>query len=171
MQLSKNIMKCHFYYSFCNQPVSYAQHENVNKLWNNNRIVQVNERNQNKNKIDSRHIQIDHALYCSIQPTNSAMVSLKDSFTVWRQSQKEDFLSIIWFGSAWCLVTTQMQFSLIKNKDWTFRTLANPPPTTSDNISFLPETPYLPNPPPKWTSYLYYPLHCFIVCILILYVS
>ena len=31
-----------------------------------------------------------------------------------------------------------------KNKDWTSRTLANPPSPTSDNISFLP---YPPTPP------------------------
>ena len=48
-----------------------------------------------KNKIKSRHVHIDDALYISIQLTNNAMVSLKDSFTVWRQRQKEDFLSII----------------------------------------------------------------------------
>ena len=80
----------HFWYSFCNQPVSLARLENVNKLWNNNHA----HRNQNKNKTKLRHIKIDHALYCSIQPTNNSMVSLKDGFTVWRQSQKEDFLSI-----------------------------------------------------------------------------
>ena len=40
----------------------------------------MNERNQNKNKTMSRHIQIDHTLYCLIQPTNNAMVSLKDGF-------------------------------------------------------------------------------------------
>ena len=28
-----------------------------------------------------------------------------------------------------------------KNEDWTSRTLANPPPPTSDNISFLPPSP------------------------------
>ena len=42
------------------------------------------------------------------------MVSLKDSFTaVWRQSQKEDFLSDnkLMFGSAWCLLMVQIQFS------------------------------------------------------------
>ena len=48
-----------------------------------------------QNKTKSRDIQTDHAFYCSIWPTKSAMVSLKDDFTVWRQSQKEDFLSII----------------------------------------------------------------------------
>ena len=30
-----------------------------------------------------------------------------------------------------------------KSKDWTSRTLANPPPFTSDNISFLPYPPSL----------------------------
>ena len=45
-----------------------------------------------------RHIQIDHAFYCLIQPTNNGMVSLK---SVQRQSkdvqsQKKDFLSIIY---------------------------------------------------------------------------
>ena len=32
-------------------------------------------------------------------------------------------------------------FFNIKNKDWTSRTLANLPPPTSDNISFLPYPP------------------------------
>ena len=40
----------HFYYSFRNQSVLFAQFENVNKLWNNNRTVQMNERNRNKTK-------------------------------------------------------------------------------------------------------------------------
>ena len=57
---------------------------------NNNCTVHVNERNQNKNK--TKHVT-DQALYCSIYPTN---VSLKDGCTLWRQSQKEDFLSIIY---------------------------------------------------------------------------
>ena len=59
---------------------------------------------------------------------------------------KERFLgNILMFGSVWCLVMAEIQFSLIKkiNKDWTSRTLANPPtppppPPTSNNISFLP---------------------------------
>ena len=42
---------------------------------------------QNKTKMKSRHIQIDHALYCT-----RSMVSLNDGVTVWCQSQKEDFL-------------------------------------------------------------------------------
>ena len=49
----------HFYYSFCNQFFLFAQLENVNKLWNNNRTVNVNERNRNKNKTKLRNIQID----------------------------------------------------------------------------------------------------------------
>ena len=89
VQLSRNITKCllfiiiHIFsiYSFYNQPVLFAQLENVNKLWNNNRTEHVNERNQNKNKTKSRHIQIDHAFYYSILSENNVMVSLKDGFT------------------------------------------------------------------------------------------
>ena len=40
------------------------------------------ERNQNKNKIKSCHIRIDHAFSCSIWPTNNAKVSLMDDFPV-----------------------------------------------------------------------------------------
>ena len=40
----------HFWYSFCNQPVLFAQFENVKKLRNNNDTVHVNKQNQNKNK-------------------------------------------------------------------------------------------------------------------------
>ena len=43
------------------------------------------ERIQNKTKIKLCHIQIDHAFYCT-----RSMVSLKDGFTAWRLSQKED---------------------------------------------------------------------------------
>ena len=56
----------HYWYSFSNQPVLFAQFENVNKLWNNNLTMHVNERNQNKSKTKSSNIQIDHAFYCSI---------------------------------------------------------------------------------------------------------
>ena len=65
----------HFYYSFCNQPVLYGQLENVNKLWNNKRTVHVNERNQNKSKNMSHHIQIDHAFYCSLNPRTMVQCS------------------------------------------------------------------------------------------------
>ena len=57
----------------------------------------MNEIKQKQKKTKPRHIQIDHAFYCSIYPTSNAMVSLKDVFTVWRQSQKKDFLPITYF--------------------------------------------------------------------------
>ena len=67
VQLSKIIYNySYFWYSFSNQSVLLAQLENVNKLWNNNRNVYVKEQNQNKSKTKSRHIQIEHVLYCSI---------------------------------------------------------------------------------------------------------
>ena len=40
----------HFQYSFCNQPVLFAQLEKVNKFWDNNCTVYVNKRSQNKCK-------------------------------------------------------------------------------------------------------------------------
>ena len=44
-------------------------------------------------------------------------------------------------------------FFIEKNKDWTSRTLANTPPPTSDNISFLP----YPTPTPLQSGH-----HVFI---------
>ena len=70
----------HFWYSFCYQPVLFAQLENVNKLWNNNRTVHVTERNQNKNK--TKHV--------TFKLTTRSIVTwlkmLKNGFTVWRQN-------------------------------------------------------------------------------------
>ena len=37
-----------FWYSFCNQPVLFSKLENVSNLWNDNRTVHVNKRNENK---------------------------------------------------------------------------------------------------------------------------
>ena len=85
----------HFQHSFCNQPTLFAQLKNVNKLQNNNRTVHVNKIITKENQVSQ--IQIGHAFYCPIQPTNNAMVSLKDDFTVIRQGEKEDFLSMIYF--------------------------------------------------------------------------
>ena len=49
----------------------------------------VCERTKSKQKQNqARHIKIDHPFYCSIKPTNNAMVSLKDGFTVWRQKSR-----------------------------------------------------------------------------------
>ena len=49
-----------------NEPPPPSSPTLSNKLWNNNRTVYLNERNQNKNKTKSRYIQIDHAFHCSI---------------------------------------------------------------------------------------------------------
>ena len=106
----------HFQYSFCNLPVLFAHLENVNKLWKNNPTVDVNKLNQKKKKKKRKekksHITFRLATHSivqlRIQLTNSAIVSLKDGLTVWRQSQKKDFLSMI------CLVMAQLKFFLIK---------------------------------------------------------
>ena len=85
MLLSENITKCLLFiiivifldiyifsiHSAINLLAIFAQPENVNKLWNNNHTVHVNEQNETV-----------HALHCSIWPIDSAMVSLKDGFTV-----------------------------------------------------------------------------------------
>ena len=44
----------HFQYSFYNHPVLFAQLKNVNKLWENNCTMHVNERLKNKNK--TKHV-------------------------------------------------------------------------------------------------------------------
>ena len=78
---------------------------------------------QKQNQVKS-HSNWQRVLFFGLAPQT---ISLKDYFTVWRQ--REDFLSIILiFGLAWCLIMAQTQFSLIKKKDWTPRTLATPPP-------------------------------------------
>ena len=51
--------------------------------------MHVNKRFKNKNKTKSRHIQIDNLAH---QKCNGI---IKGGVTFWRQSQKEDFLSII----------------------------------------------------------------------------
>ena len=49
----------------------------------------VCEQAKSKQNVTSRQIQIDHVIYYLIQSTNNVMVSLKDEFTIWRQSQKD----------------------------------------------------------------------------------
>ena len=44
----------HFWYSFCNEPALFAQLENVNDLWNNNRTVHVN--NETKTQTKPSHV-------------------------------------------------------------------------------------------------------------------
>ena len=85
-----------FFVLICNQPALFAQYENVNKPWNNNRIVHGYERSQNQNKTKPRHIQIYHALYCSIQ-WNKTHKQCNGVIKGW--PLKEGFLSIIY----WCL--------------------------------------------------------------------
>ena len=112
------------------------------------------ERTTSKQKQNqARHIQINHEFYCSIWPTNNAMASLKDDFFVWHpvnnKNTDQTLTTILWlhcltsesngrflvnniliFGSLWCLVMAQNQFSLTnKSKDWTSRTLTNSLPT------------------------------------------
>ena len=74
-----------------------------------------------------------------------------NGFTNWRQSLKEDFLSIM--INVWLSMMSGHSANLVfcnnNKKDWTSKTLANPHPSLSSNILFLP---YLP-PPSKWTSY------------------
>ena len=107
----------------------------------------MNYQNQNKK---SCLIQIEHLFHCSIYPTNNAMVSLKVGFTVWCQSLKEEFSSIINYINVWLSLMTGHGANPIffnkKNKDWMSRTLPDPPPTMSNNILFLPY-PLLPLTP------------------------
>ena len=56
-------------------------------------LHRVCERTKLKQK---ENIKNDHPFYGSINPTNSAMVSIKDGFTVWHQSKSKNFLSIIY---------------------------------------------------------------------------
>ena len=77
----------HPQYSFWNHPVLFTQLERLNKLWNNNHTMHVSKGNQNKKKTKSRHIQIYHAFFCLIQPTNKTMILLKDCFTVKLESR------------------------------------------------------------------------------------
>ena len=79
------------------------------------------------------------------------MVSLKNRFTVLRQSQKEDFLPVIYYNVllAWCLAMAQIQFSLTKKiKIGHPEHSLAPHPPTSNNISFL-LYPLLPRSPLK----------------------
>ena len=74
------------------------------------------------------------------------MVSLKDAFAG-SHSQLEDFLSIIYYciDSTWCMVMTQIQFSLIKRIKIGRPEHSLPSPPTFANISFWPyrsPTPY-----------------------------
>ena len=100
--------------------------------------MHLNKRNQNKNKTKSHHTQINHAFYYSIYPTNSVMVSLKDGFTSWLKSEKEDFLWRIFYIDL-SMMSSPGANPIFLNKKyrWTSRTVANPSLPTSSKISFL----------------------------------
>ena len=72
------------------------------------------------------------------------------------ESKGRFLVNNILFGSAWCLVTAQIQFSVIKNKDWTSRTLANPHSLSTITSHFCLNTPLHLPPPSKWTPYVYH---------------
>ena len=118
----------HFWYAFCNQPDLFAHLENVNKLWNNNLTVHVNERNQNKNKATSRSNWPRVLLFDVAHKQCNGVI--KGWLHCLTSESKGRFLvnNIL---LAWSLVIAQAQFFLMKkNKDWTSRTLANPLPST-----------------------------------------
>ena len=72
-------------------------------------------------------------------------LSLKNGFTVWRQSQKEDFLSILQYINAW--------LSMMSGHG------ANPVFVNKKVKIGHPEHSLLTIPPPsKWTMYVYRPL-------------
>ena len=101
-------------YSICNQPVLFEQLENVNKLWNNNRTVHVNEQNQNKKKKTS-HVTFKLTTHSMLQFSPQTMQWIFSLSDVRVKRVRSQFLvNNILFGSAWCLVKAQIQFSLIK---------------------------------------------------------
>ena len=97
----------------------------------------MNKQNQNK-KTSTLHSNWPRILLLELAHKQCSGI-IKGWLHCLTSSQKEDLLSILLFGSVWCLFIAQIQFSLMKkkNKDWTSRTLANPTPPTSNNISFL----------------------------------
>ena len=119
--------------------------------WNNNRIVYVNERNQNKNKIKSLHIQIYHAFYCSIsaqtmQWYKSRMASLYDV----RVKRKI---------SCQCLtqhdVCSQLKYNLLKKNGCTEHPLTPHLRLIASHFCLTPQPP----PPSRWTAYVYHPYY------------
>ena len=65
--------------------------------------------------------------------------------------------NILMFGSAWCLVMAQIQFSLIKKMDHcTSGTVAHPHPLYRIT-SHLYLNPTCSSPPSKWVSHVYHP--------------
>ena len=84
------------------------------------------ERNQNKNK--TKHVTFKLTTRSIVRFSPQTM-----QWYHWRITSLSDvrvrfLFNDILFGSTWCLVIAEIQFSLIKkNKNWTSRTLANLP--------------------------------------------
>ena len=147
----------HFQYSFCNQPVLFAQLENVNKFWDNNCTVCVNKRNQNKCKTKSRNIQIDHGFFCSIYLSNSAMVVLliKGWLNCLTSESKGRFLvnNILntWLSMIPGYDTNPIFLGKKKLDVHNFRW--PPTPCFRQHLNFA----LTPHPLSKWTLYVYHP--------------
>ena len=109
---------------------------------------------QKQNQV-TLHSNWTRALLFDLSPKQCNGI-LKGWFHCRTPEWKRQFLvnNILMFGSAWCLVMAQIQFSLIKKlkigrpEHW-----LTPHFPTSDNISIL----FYPPTPSKWTSYVYHP--------------
>ena len=130
---------------FCNQPVLFEQVENVNYRTTTAPCMWTNEIKTKQNQVTSRS-NWPHVILFDLahKQCNGIIKGWLHCLTL---ESKGRFLvnNILMFGSTWCLIMAQIQFSPIKNnKNWTSRTPANLPPPTSNNISFFP----YPSPPP-----------------------
>ena len=89
------------------------------------------------------------------------MVALKDGFTAWRQSQNEvRNITFVWLNMMSGRGANPIPFN-IKNKDWTSRTLANPPTLyVRQHLIFV----FVLRPTRilKVTSYVYHPLEWIV---------
>ena len=99
--------------------------------------MHVNERNQNKSKVMSNSNLPRVLLFNLAHKQRNGIIK---GWLHFLTSEAKGRLLVNNILLAWCLVMTQIQFSLmIKNKDWASRTLANPLLPTFDNILFLPD--------------------------------
>ena len=109
----------------------------VNKIWTNNRNAHVNEI-KTKAKPSTSHSNWPLVLLSDLAHKQCNGIIEGQLHCLTSESKERFLVNNVLFGSSWCLVKAEIQFSLIKKKIWTSRTLANLPPPTSDNILFLP---------------------------------
>ena len=119
----------------------------------------VNEQNK-KNKTKSRLIPTKHAFCYSVQPTNNAVVSLKDGVTFWRQSQKKDFFPMIYHCLAQHDVCANPFFNK-KIKIGRAEHSLTPTPLRLITSHFCLTPTHLTS---KWTSYVYHTLYEKQIC-------